>query len=63
VEITTATAGPGDIVFYREVPYLMLSDLDQVGPLGYEAYRQIVSLKNFTPHSRIDINEWRAAGG
>src|SRR5579871_5641189 len=62
VEMATTTAGTDDIIFCREVPYLALSDLDQVGPLGYEAYRQIVSLKNFTPHSRIDINEWRAAG-
>ena len=63
LEMVATAAGTDDIVFYREVPYVLLSDLDQVGPLGYEAYRQIVSLKNFTPHSRLDINEWRAAGG
>lgn len=58
----TATVAD-DIIFYREVSCLRLADLEQLGPLGYEAYRQIIMLKNFTPHSRIDINEWRAAGG
>jgi hypothetical protein len=58
-----AAAGTKDIVFYREIPHLRLSDLEHLGPLGYEAYRQIVTLKNLTPHSRTDITEWRAAGG
>jgi hypothetical protein len=62
VEMVPA-AGTNDIIFYREVPHLRLSDLEQLGPLGYEAYRQIVTLKNLTPHSRTDITEWRAAGG
>jgi serine/threonine protein kinase len=52
-----------DIIFYREVPQIALADLEQLGPLGYEAYRQMLSLENFTPHSRTDITEWRAAGG
>jgi serine/threonine protein kinase len=58
-----ASAVTDDIVFYREVPHLRLSDLEQLGPVGYEAYRQIIAQKNLTPHSRMDINEWRAAGG
>jgi serine/threonine protein kinase len=58
-----AAVGTHDIVFYREVPHVRLEDLEQLGPLGYEAYRQIVTMKNLTPHSRMDINEWRAAGG
>jgi serine/threonine protein kinase len=62
VDLVTATAAD-DILFYREVSYLRLADLEQLGPLGYDAYRQIITLKNFTPHSRMDINEWRAAGG
>jgi serine/threonine protein kinase len=62
VDLVTATV-PDDIIFYREVSYLRLADLEQLGPLGYEAYRQVITLRNFTPHSRIDINEWRAAGG
>jgi serine/threonine protein kinase len=60
VELVAAT-GTHDIVFYRERPHLRLAELEQLGPLGYEAYRQLV--KNLTPHSRMDINEWRAAGG
>jgi eukaryotic-like serine/threonine-protein kinase len=62
VNLVAATVAQ-DIVFYREVPHLRLSDLEQLGPVGYEAYRQIVAQKNLTPHSRTDINEWRAAGG
>lgn len=58
-----AAAGTDDIVFYRELAHQRLSDLEQLGPLGYEAYRQIVTLKDLTPHSRTDIVEWRAAGG
>jgi hypothetical protein len=56
-------AGTDDILFYREIPHLRLTDVDQLGPLGYDAYRQIITLKNLTPHSRTDIYEWRAAGG
>jgi serine/threonine protein kinase len=52
-----------DIVLYREVPQVRLADLEQLGPLAYEAYRLLSSVEHFTPHSRIDIKEWRAAGG
>jgi hypothetical protein len=62
VDLVTANV-TDDIIFYREVSHLRLAELEQLGPLGYDAYRQIVTLKNLTPHSRIDINEWRAAGG
>lgn len=57
-----ATESSDDIVFYREIPFLTLSDLEQVGPLGLEAYRQMTSLEHFTPHNRIDIKEWRQPG-
>jgi hypothetical protein len=50
-----------DIVFYREVPDFSLADLEQLGPLGYEAYRQMTGVQHFTPHCRTDITEWRAA--
>jgi serine/threonine protein kinase len=50
-----------DIVFYREVSQLPLGDLEHVGPLGFEAYREMASIDHFTPHSRMDILEWRAA--
>jgi hypothetical protein len=57
---TAATAD--DIILYREIPRLPLADLEQLGPLAYEAYRQMSAVEHFTPHSRTDILEWRAAG-
>jgi serine/threonine protein kinase len=51
-----------DILIYRERPRVMLGDLEQLGPLAYEAYRQVAAIENLTPHSRGDILEWRAAG-
>ncbi len=59
-ELTCITS-PDDIVFYREVPHLSLAELDQLGPLGYEAYRLMASSGHFTPHNRNDITQWRAA--
>ncbi len=50
-----------DIVFYRERFQLSLSELEQLGPLGYEAYRQVGMVDQFTPHCRTDIVQWRAA--
>jgi serine/threonine protein kinase len=50
-----------DIVFYRERFQMVLSDLEQLGPLGYEAYRQVGTVESFTPHSRTDVSQWRAA--
>jgi hypothetical protein len=60
VELKTA-AGGNEIVFYREISQLPLAGLEQLGPLAYEAYTQISSVEHFTPHSRTDILEWRAA--
>ncbi len=51
-----------DIVFYRERFQMLLSELEQLGPLGYEAYRQVGMVDSFTPHSRTDVTQWRAAG-
>ena len=59
----TTTAGGEDLLFYREVPHLNLSDLEQLGPVAQEAYRQINSVEHFTPHTRTDIQDWRPAGG
>jgi hypothetical protein len=50
-----------DIVFYRERFQMVLSELEQLGPLGYEAYRQVGTVEHFTPHSRTDVPQWRAA--
>jgi hypothetical protein len=56
-----AAPSTSDVVFYREIPQLPLSELEQLGPLGYEAYRQMTSVAHFTPHSRTDITEWQVA--
>jgi hypothetical protein len=48
--------GTDDVVIYREAVNLPLSDLVQLGPLGQDAYRQMNTAENFTPHSRIDVD-------
>jgi hypothetical protein len=53
--------GVTDIIFYRESPGLPLAEFGQLGPLAYEAYRTVSGIDSFTPHSRTDISEWRAA--
>jgi hypothetical protein len=55
VELTTAVSSD-DILFYREMPYLPLAGLEQLGPLAEEAYRQMLGVEHFTPHARIDIS-------
>jgi serine/threonine protein kinase len=58
-ELTLATS-PTDIVYYREAA-VDLSALEQLGPVAYEAYRQMSGVEHCSPHSRIDITEWRMA--
>jgi hypothetical protein len=58
-----ADAHSDDIIFFREVPHVPLSALEQLGPLAFEAYRQLASREHFTPHSRIDVTDWRPIGG
>jgi eukaryotic-like serine/threonine-protein kinase len=55
------TTSSDDIVFYREIPQFALSDLEHLGPLAYESYCQLAANDAFSPHSRSDITEWRAA--
>lgn len=54
-----------DILFYREVPNLLVANLEQLGAQGLESYRQLISVAHFTPHNRRDITEWQpvAAAG
>ncbi|MFO0841055.1 MAG: hypothetical protein U0797_01480 [Gemmataceae bacterium] len=47
---------PEDIILYRERGNLALTDLEHMGPTGHDAYVQMTSTDNFTPHSRCDIN-------
>ena len=52
--LVTVAAGD-DLVVYREWSNLALTDLENLGPVGQEAYRQLLNIDNFTPHSRLDI--------
>ncbi len=60
VDFVNATS-QDDILFYRELPQLPVAQLEQLGPLAYEAYRQMISGEHFIAHNRTDIHEWRAA--
>jgi eukaryotic-like serine/threonine-protein kinase len=55
IEVLTATA-EDDILFYREVANLPLSELEQLGSAAQDAYRQMRAAENFTPHTRIDVD-------
>jgi hypothetical protein len=45
-----------DIVIYRERNNLALVDLEQLGGVSHDAYLQMSTAENFTPHSRCDID-------
>ena len=49
-------SGGDDIVFYRELSNLPLAQLEQLGPIGQDAYRQMNATDHFTPHCRTDVN-------
>jgi hypothetical protein len=53
--------GVDDIVIYREETQLLLADLEQLGPVGHDAYQQMTTSEHFTPHSRNDVAEWHSA--
>jgi eukaryotic-like serine/threonine-protein kinase len=55
VEVLSATA-EDDIFFYREASNLPLSELEQLGSVGQDAYRQMSATEDFTPHTRIDVD-------
>jgi hypothetical protein len=46
---------PDDVLIYRELSGLALSDLAQKGPQAHDAYLQMSAADHFTPHSRIDV--------
>jgi hypothetical protein len=52
----TFVPSPDDIVLYRELVHQPLENLEQLGPLGADAYRQMNSAEHFTPHTRIDVD-------
>ncbi|MBY0528478.1 MAG: protein kinase [Gemmataceae bacterium] len=51
-----------DVVFYREAAGVKLADLPQMGATGKAAYDKMASTDHFTPHSRIDVEQWRPVG-
>src|SRR5439155_14168970 len=55
VEVLPA-ASEDDIVFYREVSHLPIAELEQLGPAGLDAYRQMRATGDFTPHTRTDVD-------
>jgi hypothetical protein len=54
VELQTVPDCRG-ILFYWERSNLSLSDLEQLGPVAQDAYRQMTATENFPPHPRIDL--------
>jgi eukaryotic-like serine/threonine-protein kinase len=52
-----------EIILYREQSQVPLATLKQVGAQAQDSYRQMLSVENFTPHARIDVEDWRPLGG
>ncbi|MBI1916349.1 MAG: protein kinase [Planctomycetes bacterium] len=52
--VTSAWEGGEDVLLYREWSNLALTDLEHLGPLGQQAYRQMLAA-DFPPHARQDI--------
>jgi eukaryotic-like serine/threonine-protein kinase len=55
IEVLSAAA-EDDILFYREISNLPLAELEQLGSVGQDAYRQMIAAEDFTPHTRIDVD-------
>jgi serine/threonine protein kinase len=55
VEMQHAIGGD-DIVLYRELSNVPLSEVEQLGPVALDAYRQLTAADHFTPHTRIDVD-------
>ncbi len=56
-----ATDRCDEIVFYREQLQLTISDLEQLGQAGRDAYQQRESQDPGTLHCREDIGDWRTS--
>jgi serine/threonine protein kinase len=52
-----------DIVFYREQPHLLLTELPQLGLAAREVYNQVLASDPLGPHNRGDITAWLPADG
>jgi eukaryotic-like serine/threonine-protein kinase len=44
-----------EVVLYREWSNIALTDLELLGPVGQEAYGQLLASENFPPHARQDV--------
>ncbi|GIW79106.1 MAG: hypothetical protein KatS3mg105_0913 [Gemmatales bacterium] len=53
------TQSPEDIVFYREEAHLKLEQLQNFGSIAQDAYFMAPNTESFTPHTRLDIDEWK----
>jgi hypothetical protein len=56
-----AAASTDDIVFYREHPRVLLTELPQMGPAARAVYQQVLATEQFGPHSRGDLVAWLPA--
>ncbi len=54
-----AHPNPDDLIVYREDNQFTFSDLEPFNEAGEEAYQQMLSVPHFTPHTRMDITDWR----
>jgi hypothetical protein len=52
-----------DIVYYREQLHVPTAAPALLGPVGQEAYEQLLAGDPFTPHSRTDVVDWLPATG
>jgi serine/threonine protein kinase len=57
-ELVTVATGD-DVIFYRDVTNLKLTDLPQLGAEGQAAYERMCATDHFTAHNRIDVTDWR----
>ncbi len=55
---TVATDRPDEMVFFRELEKISLKELDQLGPIAKEAYRQRSTTEPALLHSREDVADW-----
>jgi hypothetical protein len=65
VQTAEVVLGPkgDDVVFYREIPFVSLSRLPQLGTEGRSAYEKMSAAEHCTPHSRTDILDWQKSSG
>jgi len=45
-----------EILLYREWPNLDVSRLEQMGTVSRDAYRQMLQIEHYSPHSRTDVS-------